>query len=90
LMRRASHTFNKGSALDQIDQIETQLQLIEDRLTTKEEINWFAEKPASAMAPDNYRSARAFAVKPLRQKAQPCGRWGLTAKARPSKGTAVP
>jgi transposase len=28
--------------------------------------------------------------RPVRQKAQPCGRWDLTAKARPSKGTTMP
>jgi hypothetical protein len=35
--------------------------------------------------PDHYCSARDLAVKPLRPTAQPYGRLGLTAKARPSK-----
>jgi hypothetical protein len=45
-----------------------------------------AERPRERLTrPDHYCLARAFAVKPLRPRAQPYGRWGLTAKARPSK-----
>jgi hypothetical protein len=37
---------------------------------------------------DDYRLARAFAVKPVAPQGRrsPCGRWGLTAQRDPSKG----
>src|SRR5215471_19351361 len=44
----------------------------------------------SLIAGHHCSSARAFAVNPSRLPARPCGLRGLTAKARPSKGPAVP